>query len=139
MKNSAKKPPLNNERPSKKPMIPIILRNSQVRFVAGVGAHLLQPVLRLTLRVLELQVLREANQKREAARLRRIPKGRLRFELPRINRRRLYKVRDISDAELEALDAEINKLVGEAKRDKTNAIKKSGTAEGYAENSRSKS
>jgi len=139
MKNSAKKPQPRNEQPSKKPKTPIISRNSRPGFVAGVGAHLLQPVLRLTLRVLEWQALRAARLEREAERLRKIPKGRLRFEMPRIRRKDRTVARELSPEEEAALDANINQLIGEAKRDKTNANKKSRPAEGHAENRRGKS
>lgn len=139
MKNSAKKPQPRSEQPSKKQTTPTTSRSSRPGFVAGVGAHLLRPVLPLILRVLEWQALRAARQRREAERLRKVPKGRLRFEMPRVNRKSFKRTRDLTPEEEEVLDAEINKLVGEAKRDKTNANKKSRPAKGNAENRRSKS
>lgn len=138
MKSQAKKRPHRNEQPLSKQKTRTTSRNSRPGFVAGVGAHLLRPVLRLTLRVLEWQALRAARLEREAERLRKVPKGRLRFEMPRVSKKHRTLKADLSPEAERELDIAINKLQGEAKRDKTNANKKSRAAEGHAENRRSK-
>jgi hypothetical protein len=138
MKSQAKKRPHRNEQPLSKQKTRTTSKNSQPGFVAGVGALLLRPVLRLTLRVLEWQALRAARLEREAERLRKVPKGRLRFERPRLTKRDRYLKADLSPEAEHELDVAINQLQGEAKRDKTNANKKLRSAKGNAQNRRSR-
>lgn len=100
------------------------------RFAIAVLALLLRPALQLILRVLEWQALRAARLKRENSRPK--MKARLRFEMPRVSRKNKQITRELSPLEEQFLDANINALTGEQKRERTNANKRSSTTEGDA-------